>query len=289
MKKQMSVIHEEERTPSDSYHNMAILFWFYKEVEICENRLLLLKKFNPNLKIFGLYGGDKNKAKEFKHQLAKYLDDFYLSPFEDPNWKWINGDLMILDWYKNRGVSLNWNSLVIIQWDTLVFDSLLNQFSGIKENEIFLSGVRTINKEIEEKWDWVKYGSQERKNYLSFLSYVKENYNFNNLPLASLFILQVFPRIFFEEYMKVENKKVGMLEYKIPIYAKIFSIPFYEKDLGTLWFSRKMKPLNAEPKEIPESYIKDQLLKKNGWRIFHPFSEHWDLENIIKFGHLMSK
>ena len=34
--------------------NLAILFWFYKEPEVCENRLQLLKKYNPDLKILGL-------------------------------------------------------------------------------------------------------------------------------------------------------------------------------------------------------------------------------------------
>jgi len=28
---------------------LAILFWFYKEQEICENRLKLLRKYNPEI------------------------------------------------------------------------------------------------------------------------------------------------------------------------------------------------------------------------------------------------
>lgn len=255
--------------------NLAILFWFYKKPEICGNRLKLLKKYNPGLKIFGLYGGEKNKAGNYKKKLGGYLDDFYASPFKGADWKWMNGDLMLLDWYEKRGKNLKWDSVAVIQWDMLVFDSLLNQFSGIKKNEIFLSGLRILNKEIENKWDWTMPGRKERPNYLNFLNYARKNYNYAGNPLCCLFILQVFPKIFFEKYSAVANKKMGMLEYKIPIYTKIFNIPFYKKDLGVKWFEKTKKPLNAIPEEINQKYIKKQLAKKNGYRIFHPYYKVW--------------
>jgi hypothetical protein len=46
--------------------NLAILFWFYKEPEICRNRLKLLKVKNPNTQIFGLYGGPDKKQSNSK-------------------------------------------------------------------------------------------------------------------------------------------------------------------------------------------------------------------------------
>jgi len=33
---------------------LAILFWFYKEPEICQNRLELLRQNNPTISIYGL-------------------------------------------------------------------------------------------------------------------------------------------------------------------------------------------------------------------------------------------
>lgn len=254
--------------------NLAILFWFYKEPEICKNRLKLLKKHNPELKIFGLYGGE-NKEQEYKTRIGKYLDDFYVLPFQDASWKWLNGDLMILDWYDKRGRNLNWDSIVVIQWDTLVFDSLMNQFPGIKKGEIFLSGLRNLDQTIEERWYWTRPRNQERKNYLAFLDYIKNKYSYVVSPLCCLFILQVFPREFFDRYLAVKDKKVGMLEYKVPTYAKIFNTSFYKKDLGVKWFGKKEGPLNAIPKEINRSYIEKELKIENGWRIFHPYYKIW--------------
>src|SRR3989338_3624133 len=111
---------------------LSVLFWFYKEPEVCENRLQILKKHNPDLKIFGLYGGKISKAGEYQDKLGKYLDDFYIfTANTDENWKWINGDLMILDWYEKKGRNLEWDSVTVVQWDMLVLDSLKNIFFGI--------------------------------------------------------------------------------------------------------------------------------------------------------------
>jgi len=184
---------------------------------------------------------------------------------------------MILDWYSNRGKQLEWDSIAVTQWDMLVFDSLLRQFPDIKKDEIFISGIRPIDEELESKWDWVKHGSKEREDYLSFQSYIKDNYEYTGTHIASLFIFQIFPRIFFEKYLTVQKKEIGMLEYKIPTYAKIFSIPFYEKDLGVRWHSDEPRPLNAIPEEISEAYIKEQLSLESGWRIFHPYYKSWNL------------
>ncbi len=256
---------------------LAILFWFYKESDVCENRLQLLKKYNPDLKIFGLYGGEISKVEEYESKLGKYLDDFYIfSGKTDNDWKWINGDLMILDWYDKRGRDLDWDSIVVVQWDMLIFDSLVKQFSEIKEGEIFLSGIRYIDDELENKWDWIKHGSKDRQNYLNFLNYIKEKFGYVDKPMASLFIFEIIPRVFFDKYLTIGNKEIGMLEYKVPIYSQLFKIPFYTKDIGVRWHSREISPLNAIPEEIPDKYIKDQLLQDNGWRIFHPYFKIWN-------------
>lgn len=255
---------------------MAILFWFYKEPKICENRLKFLRKYNPETKIFGLYGGDQAEAKKYEKLLRKYLDNFYVSPHKNRHWKWVNGDLMILDWYKRRGKNLAWDSLAVVQWDMLILTNLKKYFNGIKKYQIFLSGLRLLTKEIEKKWMWTRKGNKHRKNYLNFIDYIEKEYNFKRPAFCCLFIFQIFPKIFFEKYLKVKNKRVGMLEYKVPVYAKIFKTSFYRKNIGVGWLKNAGKyPLNAVNKIREESYIRKELRKKNGWRIFHPVHQIW--------------
>ncbi len=254
----------------------AILFWFYKDIEVCKNRLQLLRKYNPDVEIYGLFGGDINEAKNYEKELESYLDDFYTYIKNiDERYKWIHGDLMILDWYENCGRNLNWDSLVIVQWDLLLFINIDILFNGIKKDEIFLSGLRNLDSSLEEKWHWTRRDKEYRKDYLDFLHYIEKEYGYKESPSCCLFILQVFPRIFFEQYLKVKNKELGFLEYKIPMYANIFNIPFYEKELGVKWHDNDFQPMNAKKDEINTDYIKKELDKKDGYRVFHPYFKLW--------------
>jgi len=262
--------------------NLSIIFWFYKEPEICLNRLELIKKSNPGIRIFGLFGGGKKDEAIFKKILGKHLDDFYASSYCEANkdWKWINGDLMILDWYEKRGLKLNWDSVAVIQWDMLVFDALSKIFPKIKNGQIYLSGLRVLDDFIENRWSWTKKGGQERANYLAFKKHIKKEFNYaDDKILCSLFIFQIFPRIFFKKWLKIKNREIGMLEYKTPTYAKIFKTPFYQKDLGIRWFGdnpeRKDTPMNARAIEIGEGFIKSELNKSDGYRLFHPYFKLW--------------
>ncbi len=255
---------------------LAILFWFYKEPEICENRLQLLKKHNPNLKIFGLYGGKYQEEVFYREKLGKYLDDFFTTKSKDEKRKWIHGDLSILEWFNKRGMSLEWDSIVVIQWDMLVLDSLLKLFQGLGKDQIYFSGLRRLNEEIESRWSWTSPEYNHRKNYLNFKKYIKDQYNYGEQLMCCLYILEVLPKIFLEKFLTVQNREIGMLEYKDPTYAKIFGLKFFKKDFGVLWFQNVPKPLNAHPKEIETKYIQEELAKQNGWRIFHPYYKMWD-------------
>lgn len=254
----------------------AILFWFYKEVEVCKNRLDLLKKHNPDIQIFGLFGGNIDEFESYQEILGHYFDDLYcFTKTSDPDWKWIHGDLVILDWYEHRGKSLNWDHIAIVQWDALLFDNINFLFKDIRPEEIVLSGHRILDSKLEQVWDWTRSDKEKRKNYLEFLEYVKEKYGYAGPTYCCLFIFQILNKTFFEKYLEVENKELGMLEYKVPIYAKIFNIPIHEYELGVRWHDNTNVAMNAIPKEIPATYIKEELTKPTGYRIFHPYFKIW--------------
>jgi hypothetical protein len=258
--------------------NIAILFWFYKEPEVCESRLKLLRKHNPHSKVFGLYGGDGSVADVYEQRLQAYLDDFYaFTANSNAHWKWRNGDLMMLDWHDKRGRNLQWDSVVVIQWDTLVFDSVERQLEGMRKGEIYLSGLRALDQELEQRWFWTR-SDGDRQHYLDFLEYVKARYGYGEQPLCSLFILPAVPREFFEKYLTVSDREYGFLEYKIPVYAKIFGVPFFERDLGARW-DEEARPLSAARMPLSASYVEQELAKPNGWRIFHPYHLPWPDES----------
>ena len=259
---------------------LAILFWFYREPLICKNRLAILKKYNPDLKIYGLFGGNPDESAKYTSILGKYLDDFYVFHSDDSSWKWLNGDLMILDWYKKRGKNLSWESLAVIQWDMLVLADLKNIFKKIKKGQMYLSGLRTLTGDLEKRWLWTRPSGKYRKDYLAFLKYIQSAYGLKNRLLCCLFIFQIFPRSFLEKFSATRNSRLGFLEYKIPTYAKILKTTMFKKNLGCQWFIEKLPkgsfPLNADSADISKTYILSELKKENGFRMFHPFNKIWN-------------
>ncbi|MBW4474801.1 MAG: hypothetical protein KME45_31150 [Stenomitos rutilans HA7619-LM2] len=275
---------------------LAILFWFYKEPEICKNRLEILRQHNPTTPIYGLYGGDLRSLDQYRSALGKYLDDFYAFP-EDKNsyWKWIQGDLMITHWYLKRGKNLEWDTVVIVQWDMLVFGAVAQLFSMLKQDQLLLSGLRPIA-EVENDWQWVSPMVPERRQkYLEFLEYIQKNYGYRHDPLGCLFIVIGFPKTFLDQYSKVEEPELGFLEYRIPIYAQIFGTSFCENHPFQAWWvdvepifqiknpikravnalSLRLNPnpLNPAKREISLIPIAFHLSNQDGARIFHPY-EH---------------
>jgi len=270
--------------------NLAILFWFYKDIDVCVNRLQFLKRQNPDAKIYGLYGWPKEDVNIFQDRLQMYLDDFYMAPMEESFWKWINWDLVLLDWFEKRGKNLERDSVFIAQWDLLIFSSLEELFAWIKKDEIYFPYYESIDNKIESEWYWTserKYSEKPethpkkpymRKSYLAFKELVAKKYGYNNLLPRSIFMLAILPRVFFEKYSSLPDKEVGFLEYKLPTYAKIFGLSLFPKDLWESVLSQDVSewPMNAKPMEIEDSYIQKELEKKDGWRVFHPyFKVYW--------------
>lgn len=280
---------------------LAILFWFYKEPEICLNRLELLRRHNPDTQIYGLYGGDLESADRFQSLLASYLNDFYVfTANEDSYWKWIQGDLMITQWYRDRGQYLEWDTIVIIQWDMLVFGSVEQIFSMLKPDQLLLSGLRPI-REVEADWGWVTPKIPDRRqHYLEFLEHVRKTYNYQSEPLGCLFIVVCLPRAFLDQYSTVEQPELGFIEYRIPIYAQIFGSSFCEnhpfqawwvdvdpifwvkspiqRAINSLSLRLNPNPLNPAKREISLIPIARHLSMPGGARIFHPYENLFPLQ-----------
>ncbi len=258
--------------------NLAILFWFYKDLEISRNRLKLLRHYNPDAPIFGLYGGGKDEAEVFESQLSSYLDDFFaFSDDRSSEWKWINGDLMIADWYSQRGRVLSWDSIVVVQWDMLVFGPLTETFKELKEGEMLLSSLRPVT-EVINWWYWTTQEPGAQR-YTEFVKYIHDKFDYNDSPLCCQFVVVALPREFLERYITVEEPELGFIEYRVPTYARMFGIPFCQTKAFECWWSHEPATADTRYCDIaltaagPVSFgaICRHLLRRDGARVFHPF------------------
>ena len=268
---------------------LAVLFWCYKELAICQDRLKHLRRESPSSPIYLLFGGEPEDAPLWERGTKGLVDDFYAFDGEPPAgfdddsgyrggafWKYVHGDFMFTAWYRDRGVALAWDAVVVVQWDMLVYGDLQDVFACLRKDEVLFSGLRPV-KEVEKTWVWVAdTGTKARKTYLEFLDYVRREYGFDGEPLCCLAIVLCFPRSYLDNLSRVPRPELGGLEYRLPIYAQAFGTPICREHPFKPWWgavepSRLNITLRARPVEIFAPTIFWNLRKKDGARVFHPY------------------
>lgn len=265
--------------------NLAFLFWFYKDLDVCENRLSALRAKNPNSRIYGLYGGDPAKADVAQARLGRWLDDFYaFQDDRDAHWKWRHGDQLIAAWHRDRGHALPWDSLIVAQWDMLLLAPAKRLFPTLKPGEALFSGLRPA-REVEGWWGWLSgVDPDKRADRDAFRAYLKTEHGYQDEFLCCLFIVACLPRRFLDLYVAAGPPEVGFLEYKLPTLARVFGIPFCQAHPYRPWWASnpatkdapaRERLLNAVGQDVAFDDVLAEMARCDGLRIIHPYRRHF--------------
>jgi len=246
----------------------AILFRFHKNFEVCQNHLELIRLFNPNISVYGLYGG---LGKNFKQAKQLKLDNIYNIPIDDWYWKWLNGDLSIRWWFKDVGYKFKFDMIHVFEWDMILLDSVNSYFRHIKKG-IAITNKQPMSK-IYNSWYWVA-PKRGRGEWLELKKIVKSKYKFISQPLAGIFGGVCLSRKFLERYLAEE--RIGSLcndEVRTILYAQAYGMPVQDTGMknGLYGFDDD----NIEPSRVYWHYAR-------GLKAFHPVREKLDLEKIMK-------
>jgi hypothetical protein len=257
---------------------LGIVFWFYRDVVVCQNRLRLLRKRNPGLPVYGLYGGPVADAAHFATALAPLLDDFWAFPVDvDRDWKWRHGDIMLSRWFTARGVHLEWDSVVLAQWDMVAVRSMRALLPPMERGDMLISGVRPV-REVESWWQWTQGAA--RGEYDAFMAHVARRYGPIDDPLCCQFVGIVAPKSFLAHYAEIDEPELGFLEYKIPVYAQVFGTPLVPDTCFRPWWPEEPSTSSASraemlvhawrtPVRLPVMLA--ESVRPHGRRIFHPY------------------
>jgi len=251
---------------------LAVLFWHYKEVGLCVNRLRHLRRGNASVPVFGLFGGATEEAAVFRHSLEPYLDDFYAFPEDRPNdWKWRHGDLLITRWFRDRGAALEWDSVFVVQWDMAVLKPLPALFPTLAPDEILLSGVRPVS-EVEAWWFWTQ--GDRAAEFHAFSDLVRKRYPAQPI-LASQFVVVCLSRAFLDVYSALPEDEPGFLEYRLPTMADALGIPINrEHQFWPAWPDEPgaaPTPLSTGDHTIGLPTLTRQMLSMSAPGIVHPY------------------
>ena len=252
----------------------------------------MLRRDNPEAPIFCLFGGPEEEIEAYRRHLEPLVDDFFAFRGGPPEgsqklldrfrggvwWKYVYGDLLLAAWYRDRGHQLEWDTVVVVQWDMLVYGPIERTFSCLEPGQMLLSGLRPV-REVQAGWGWTGSGDPAAQPmYQEFLDHMRDHYGFDQEPLCCVAIVLALPRDFLERFALIDRPELGFLEYRLPIYAQVFGTPFCTEHPFRPWWGAveeysRNHTLRARPREIWAPTILANLARRDGARVFHPYWE----------------
>lgn len=250
-----------------------ILYRYHENVDFSIDRLTVIKKLNPEVPVYGLYGGDENEFDKYEAALASFFEDHYCIRSKPGFWKWGNSDLAYRLWYKDMGHLIDFDSVVVIEWDLVFLEPIEKIYSHVMPGQLGMTGLTPLSK-VEKKWFWTRDPAQ-RQNWLNLLEFVKHHYNYQDSPYASLCPGVILPKQFLEQFSKLEVPELGHDELRLPLFAQVLGYELVDLGFSRKWFSASENQyFNCNDIDILPATIEKEYSKRKGRRVFHPFRDY---------------
>jgi hypothetical protein len=223
------------------------------------------------VQVCGIFGGEQRyKRAAFRLGSRPFLrlDRFYWSG-RSGHWNWKNGDLALAAWYREVGHRLDFDVVHDIQWDLLLLDSLERLYAAVPKDAVGLTAVTPISA-IEHDWPWLQR-PDDRRQWEELLAYVRERWEYTQIPHACWGPGPCFPRAFLEQYADADPPDLCHDELRLPLFAQILGFPIVDTGFRRGWRDGdEDRFFNLRGQEIERSSIVAELAKSDGRRAFHP-------------------
>ncbi|SRR6056297_19364 len=257
------------------------LFRYHSNPDICRNRLKLFSQLNPDIEVYGLYGGKEEDFSFYDAYLKDFLGGNYCLRDKTYIWKWKNGDLSIREWYKNYGKHKKFDVVHILEWDLVIMGKLDELYSHIPPDSLGVTGLTPLVS-IEKEWFWTR-DTKQKAEWKVLKEHVRKFNGFSGPYFASVAPGLSIPRSFLEQYSEMPVPDLCNDELRLPLYAKALDFEIYDTGFFKKWFSKTEKQyFNCNEFAIKEKKLLKELKKKKGRRVFHPFREELNMELISK-------
>jgi hypothetical protein len=250
-----------------------VVFRFHKAPLVCRSRAALLRRLNPDVPIYGLFGG--------KGQVSKRLvglDGLYSSR-RPAEWNWKHSDLVLAEWYRDVGHALPFDVLHLVEWDLLLVEPLERLYASVPDGAVGLTAL-TPTSALETEWTWLRR-EENRREWEQLLGIARAEWHYDGIPHGCVGPGACFPRAFLEAYAEIEPPLLCNDELRLPLFAQILGFPIADTRLRGPWRGEREDPFfHFRNQEIELSAIKAELAKPHGWRAFHPVRRRIDPETF---------
>jgi hypothetical protein len=262
-----------------------VLFRFHGNYDVCKNKIDLLHRFNGNIPIYGLFGGED--IEQAKNSLDGYLEHVFKptipvqswvhtqqamdtwqrdmkKPIDNGVWYWLHSDLAARQWYKEIGHAIDFDVAHIVEWDLLLLDSLEKLYSH--SSALALSGLIPL-KVVEAEWYWTSHEPWKAQ-WHTLLRWAKEQ-GYKAEPYSCLGPGAALPREFLDRYANMRIPELCHDELRLPLFGQLFNTLIV--DTG---FMQRTEPHDEKYFNCMGDPITAQALaegEQNGRKVFHPY------------------
>lgn len=256
-----------------------VLLRFHKNPSLVQNRINLINYFNPEIEIYGLFGGNKKELPDFE-KLTGFKHLFFLD-IKDRDIKWRFSDYSILNWYTNYGKNIEFDIVHTIEYDLVILESLEKTFP-YKENEkhIYITSLIELDL-IKPEWNWYQNPDFPVAECKAFEALMKEKYHLKKL-YGSMAPGTTVTKEYLDGYSKLDLPLIAFDEMRFPAIAQILGIQMRDNGFVRDWFDEEsldFRLFNSDNHEVSL----DELFKayKSGYqRAFHPVYKEISLEKL---------
>ena len=246
-----------------------VLFRFHKSIQVCRNRIELIRKNNPGIAIYGLYGGSESYFPKVKQELGREFAHLYCIKGRSRRWKWLHGDLAVRLWYHQYGRRVDFDMLHLIEWDLIFHDSLAEIYRFIPVDGVGLTCLVPL-KQIEARWKWTK-NLKWLAEWQKLLTLARREYLYEGVPHACYGPGACLPKNFLDRYCRESIPEWCHDEVRYPLFAQNFGFKLYDTEFTKCWFSESREQFFVSGRLIKSEVIEEELRKPYGKRAFHPY------------------
>lgn len=255
-----------------------ILFRFHDFFGICNYKLRILTALNPNVPIYGLYGGT-DELLDSQYELVKpFFKHIYTIQNMSPEQKWKNSDLTIAQWHTHIGHTLDFDWLHICEWDLLLLAPLDILYKNTPQGALCLTALRPL-KTIEKTWWWTNEPTMAAQ-WKVLLEHVGQKYLYKQTPYCCKGPGMTLPRGFLDLYSKMDIPDLSNDELRLPLYAQVLNFPM----VNTSFEAHDKQDLiyfNCDKNFVTLENILNAYANGKGRLVFHPVYDSFPEEKMM--------
>ena len=248
----------------------AILYVYYSSPCTCSRRIRLMRTYNIGVPFYGICTDIPERQQKYA-PVHEVLDDNWVFPHVSPLWHWHNLDKVVCRWYTERGNTLSFDRLLVLDWDAMLMCSVAGLVG--EDGECGARFIRVWANANPEENHWTKRTNAEFSGFCA--KYQAEKGGNPELHNAFLFAYTI-------SRSALDLCAADLLGY--PGYCE-YRLPTLLRGHGCV-LGEFPRPANAEHlvnvngRSISRSVIRGEMARPDGYRLFHPVYEPYQDDHL---------